>query len=116
VIKNRRDSLARVEQLKTASQAKLPVQNKIVPAVADTQTAIDDSTRLALLTDRLGAFGQAGTGTAQEFIIENDLMKVTLTTKGGRVKNVELKNYKTSTGKPVRLFVLDSISLRRTGA
>lgn len=36
--------------------------------------------------------------------IENDLIKVTLSNKGGRVYCVQLKNYKTYSGKPLVLF------------
>lgn len=107
-LKNRRDSIARVEQLKAAEQARIPVQSKVAPLPMDTSLVLDDSSRMALLSDRLGAFGQAGTGTEKGITIENDLMKVTLTTLGGRVKSVELKNYKTWTGKPLILFESDS--------
>jgi YidC/Oxa1 family membrane protein insertase len=107
-LKNRRDSIARVEQLNAAQKAKIPIQSKVTPLPVDTSLVLDDSSRMALLSDRLGAFGQAGTGTEKGITIENDLMKVTLTTLGGRVKSVELKKYKTWTGKPLILFESDS--------
>jgi len=45
----------------------------------------------------------------QEFItIENELLKIRLTTLGGMVYSVQLKNYKTWDGKPVVLFHGDS--------
>jgi YidC/Oxa1 family membrane protein insertase len=38
-------------------------------------------------------------------------MKVNISSKGGRVKSVELKNYKNYEGKPVTLFEGDSSEL-----
>ncbi len=41
-----------------------------------------------------GNFSTAAIGTEQLLVVENDVMKVTFTNKGGRVKYVQLKNYK----------------------
>ena len=41
-----------------------------------------------------GNFGTAAIGSEQLFVVENEVMKVTFTNKGGRVKYVQLKNYK----------------------
>ena len=43
-----------------------------------------------------GDFTTAATATEQLITIENKLMKVTFTSKGGQVKSVELKNYKSA--------------------
>ncbi len=51
-----------------------------------------------------GAFNSAAIGTEQFVVVENDVIKVTFTNKGGTVKSVELKNYKSSyDNKPVVL-------------
>lgn len=50
-----------------------------------------------------GSFRDAATGTEQLIVAENNLMKVTFSTKGGQVRKVELKNFKTPDGKPVLL-------------
>lgn len=59
-----------------------------------------DSTEKVALAGNLtnAAFGKEETTT-----IENNLIKVTFTNKGGRIKNVELKNYKSYNGKQVLL-------------
>src|SRR5690606_27359731 len=57
-----------------------------------------DSVRLA------GPFGSALFGQEQLYTLENELMKVTLTNKGGRVKSVELKGQTTHDGEPLFLF------------
>ncbi len=48
-------------------------------------------------------FGVALQGEAKEIIVENQVFKVTLGTKGGTIKRVELKNYKDKHGQPVVL-------------
>ena len=40
----------------------------------------------------------------QEFILENDSIKLVLSSKGGEIKSVELKKYKTFDGRPLELF------------
>ena len=54
--------------------------------------------------DKFGAFANASVGTEKFYIIENNLMKVTLANKGGRIYSVELKGYKTFDHKPLILF------------
>jgi YidC/Oxa1 family membrane protein insertase len=43
---------------------------------------------------KAGQFQTGVTGTEQLVVVENELIKVTFTTKGGQPKKVELKNYK----------------------
>lgn len=49
-------------------------------------------------------FGIASTGTEKFVTLENQELRVKLSTKGGRVYSVELKNYKTFDQKPLILF------------
>lgn len=53
---------------------------------------------------QLGSFASALEGVEKLITLENDLMKVKISTQGGRVYSVELKNYKTYTGQPLVLF------------
>jgi len=50
-----------------------------------------------------GSLKNAATGNEQTTMIENDLVKVTLTNKGGKIKSVELKKYKSYDGTSVKL-------------
>lgn len=65
--------------------------------------------QLAKLQDSINIANKAGTLTNAAFgkeefsVIENNVVKVVLTNKGGKVKNVELKNYKSYDGKNVVL-------------
>jgi YidC/Oxa1 family membrane protein insertase len=85
------DSVARVEQLK----------KKVQDTVALQQPAITKDTVLQSVLP--GSFTVNGSVPEQLTIVENDLMKVTFTNKGGYPKSVELKNYKRYDGKPVVL-------------
>ena len=89
------------------------VTNKQQQAAADYQKHIKDSTDRVLATrikpvdivDSLhrdsatkmataGDFTSAAIGTEQFTVVENEVIKVTFTNKGGAVKSVELKNNK----------------------
>ena len=49
----------------------------------------------AVMRDKYGVFATTATGEEQFYTIENDVMKMTLASKGAFVKTVELKDYKT---------------------
>lgn len=51
-----------------------------------------------------GPFGGSIAGTAQNTVLENENLKLTLTNKGGKLLSVEVKGQKTYDGKPVVLF------------
>jgi len=74
-----------------------------------------DDRRMALIALREGiadaqkykSFAQYLGGKDTLHVIENDLMRVTFSSRGGRVSQVELKNYTTETtdpAQPIRLF------------
>lgn len=67
-------------------------------SMATASIATLDSAQLA------GPFGAAIAGNEQLITLENELIKATLTNKGGRVKSVELKNETTHEGDPLILF------------
>jgi YidC/Oxa1 family membrane protein insertase len=56
------------------------------------------------LVNQLGVFGTAASGSESFVTLENNLMKLTLSNKGGRIYSVELKDYKTHDGEPLILF------------
>jgi len=79
-----------------------------LPPVAGVTEQVTDSNAL---NQQFGAFGSAANGEEKTFVIENDLQKITLSSKGGQIKHVLLKKYKTSDGKPLVLFSDKSNSL-----
>ena len=85
------DSLARIETAK----------KKLVDTVAQKQEAVK---RDSVATQQAaGNFQSAGTGPEQITIVENEVMKVSFTSKGGFPKSIELKNFKKYDGKQVIL-------------
>ncbi|MBC5992059.1 membrane protein insertase YidC [Pontibacter cellulosilyticus] len=88
---------------KQAVQEKAKVEQVQTVAVAE-----DDSLAQARRATALGAFGAAATGEASTVTLENQNMVVNFSTKGGQVKEVLLKNYKTYNGQPLYLFDKES--------
>lgn len=84
------DSIALAKTNSTAatstSSQTLPLKTKI------------DSTALS------GPFGNTYAGNNQPIILENELIKLSISPKGGRIESVELKNFKTFDQKPLIMF------------
>ena len=107
------DSIEAVRQKEklTAAQSAKPVA---APALTDTlvlgadTTISADSLKSIQLREQFGSFAEAANGTTQFYTLENDVMKVIFSNKGGRVHHVELKKYKTFDQKPLLLFGSDS--------
>lgn len=91
-------------QKKTATPA-----NPIASAFPKDSTGnISDSLRTVIQKQAYGEFYEASKGEEKTILLENELMKVNVSTKGGRIASVELKKYKTFDGKPLILFYPDS--------
>ncbi len=87
-----------VQQAQADSLQQEQAETGEVPAdtlVADTTAAAagGDSLRLARLSTKFGAFAPAAAGTAEIITLENDLMKVEFSNRGGNIARVELKGY-----------------------
>ena len=82
-----KDSIARVTD--SLQQLKQPKAN---PALAKTDSVRADS--IDRLADSNSILRQIPGATEQLTLVENELMKVWFTNKGGQPKKVELKNYK----------------------
>ncbi len=55
-----------------------------------------DSLDMVRLAVRYGAFAMSAEGDVQDYVIENEFAKFTFTNQGGRLKQVELKEFKKS--------------------
>ncbi len=108
--KKMQDSVAAIHQ----EEAAVAVKNVERPSIPETVAAIpdssssSDSTRSAALADKFGVFFNSAEGTEKFFTLENELVRITFTNRGGRVYAAELKNYKTYDQKPLVLFRSDS--------
>ncbi len=103
--RKRQDSIAQVEAQKSLQleQQKQKIENEQQEdlKLAD---SIGTSRSLQEKIDQLGVFGNAAAGTQEFYTLENNLMKITFTNKGGRIYSVELKNYQTHDSLPLILF------------
>lgn len=106
-MQQKQDSIAKVETEKKALAAKTAASMPVAESLKDT-TMLSDSAKAELEKQKFGDFASAASGTEQVLTLENNLIKVLLSSKGGRIKSVELKNYKTWDKKPLLLMAGDS--------
>ncbi|MBN8702664.1 MAG: membrane protein insertase YidC [Bacteroidetes bacterium] len=122
------DSLAVIEKQKTdtllkASNVvsdKIPANSNVaamavVGALDSTGKAMPvnaDSLQNEASKSMYGVFASASKGVEKYYTLENEFLKATISSKGARIVSVELKNYKTYSGKPLQLFDKDSSALR----
>ncbi|MDD6209279.1 MAG: membrane protein insertase YidC [Bacteroidales bacterium] len=95
------DSLQAVEILQ---QAKALKESDPTPAEEEHWVEAEDSLKNSRLVQRYGDFYKGAVGEEQFFVLENDLLEVTLSNKGGRVTSVRLKKYQTYDSLPLILF------------
>ncbi len=85
-----------------------PEEQKPEPVTTTTITPKEDVKADSLkLVQKQASYGQLATsltGEEKDLVIENDDLKLVLSTKGGRIKEATLKNYKTSEQQPVVLL------------
>lgn len=109
------DSIAQYkteEKLKsgTVEKAEKPVvvAGSPISILRDSTGNINDSVRSLINKQVYGDFAAASSGDNKIILLENEVMKVSISPKGGRIASVELKNYKTFDQKPLILFDSDS--------
>jgi YidC/Oxa1 family membrane protein insertase len=103
--RQRSDSIARIE----AEQEKIREQQEVQEQEADiAEAGIKDTAEIKNeiqeKIDQLGVFGRAAIGEQKFYTVENNLIKITLTNKGGKIYSVELKDYQTHDSLPLVLF------------
>lgn len=95
------DSIARVEY---AAQQELQKQENKTLLAEEAVADLPDSLRVARLQESYGVFADAMVGTDGYTVLENDLVELRLSNKGGRVSYARLKEYDTYNGEPLILF------------
>jgi len=111
------DSLDRVRAIQrqiTDSLYKIQLQEKLTQEEAqmqiqDSLTATDptmasDSSAPQLNLNKYGAFASAAQGEDKDIIIENDLLKLKISKKGGVITFAQVKNFRTYDTLPLILF------------
>lgn len=100
------DSIARVQRHNEELRAKSAktVEQVIQPEELDEEITQATSETYSDLKGKYELFANAALGEEELYIVENDLVKLELSNKGGYVKTVELKKYSTYDSLPVILF------------
>ena len=93
----------RAAELQKANDSLMAIQNLI-----QSDTVVDSAflaqAQFNALHDKFGVFASASMGEEQTFTVENQLQRLTFSTKGGFLKQVELKEYKTFDSLPLISF------------
>ncbi|WP_430810898.1 MULTISPECIES: membrane protein insertase YidC [unclassified Carboxylicivirga] len=98
----RRDSIAMVEQARLAEEAKAAIAQEQESKEAEVEK--DSAAVAQALSNRYGLFAGAAQGEQSFVTLENNLVKMIISTKGARIYSVELKEYKTHDGQPLVLM------------
>lgn len=89
------DSIANVNRQRAFEEQKRIMEEAETAAQAAVYQADDTEITDSQLRDRYGVFTSVARGEEQVFTVENDVLKMTMSSKGAYVKTVELKDYKT---------------------
>lgn len=103
------DSIVKVQQQQEAAKEAAAMakteKKSTTGSKSDTASRVSDSlAEIHKIQSDYGILYPALKGNDNTCVIENDLLKATVASKGGRIESVELKKYKTSGGKPLILF------------
>ena len=101
----RLDSLSRVEQVRAAETVQQQMEQKSVTAEAQ---VAQDSVSMERMAEELGDFVAGAVGNEEMVVLENEQLKLTFSTLGGRPYTVQLKEYQTHDSLPLLLFDGDS--------
>lgn len=113
--KREQDSIVNIQRILNDSATVIQLRQEQLKAAteqtaSETQSQLSDSAIKVMDRSVFGAFAASSHGVDQDFVIETDLLKFTISSQGGRISQVEMKDYKTFDGKPVFLFLPDSSS------
>ena len=103
-----RREAAILDSIRLAEEQQRAEEEKASQVLSLPETEMDSATAAAhqyqLQRDKFGAFALASTGEEQLWTLENQLQRITISNKGGYIKQVELKNYQTYDSLPLINF------------
>ena len=80
-------------------------QSPVLTASVASPVAVNDSSVKEQLVEKFGAFSSNTNNVVKDISIENEVMKLTVSTKGAVLKSIELKKFKTWDQKPLILTI-----------
>jgi YidC/Oxa1 family membrane protein insertase len=91
------------------------VEEKIEESKKTQEVLISDTTELnESYLREFGVFATSATGSDEDVLIENDLIKLSISPKGGRIVSAILKEYQTTDSLPLNLIDRDSSAFNIT--
>ncbi|MCF6358004.1 MAG: membrane protein insertase YidC, partial [Draconibacterium sp.] len=102
--KRKQDSIAQVNADLALQQQKLKEQQVTEQALIQSSDTSFREKALQNKVDEYGVFGVAAVGEETFTTLENNLMVITFSNKGGRIYSIRLKNYQTHDSLPLILF------------
>ncbi len=109
-----RDSVEAVEVAQKKPEVNATDTAQSLGNPLDSAIVISDSALQQEKLAKWGDFYPSSEGQEQLLTLENNKLKVVLSSKGGRIRYAELKDYKTWDGRPVRLLSSDSSAFNLT--
>ena len=99
------DSIATVQAKERAEFEAVVAAKEEAKFELDSNDSVNpDSLHLVQLQNKFGVFSSRADGQAEIVTLENELLEIKFSTKGGQVHSVRLKNYETFEAKPLILF------------
>lgn len=95
------DSIALVRETQALAEKQAEM---LKPEVVEAAVASNDSAAIEQIMATHGEFKSRVFGEEQIYVLENELVKISLSSKGGKVVSAELKNYLSQDSLPVTLF------------
>jgi len=100
----------RESEIKAVARARAIAAAKVKEKVRSTGIKLDSLSMLRLtMKDELGAYANAAVGKDTSYFVENDVFKLRISSLGGKISNVELKEYRTWDQRPLELLSKDSL-------
>ncbi len=108
--KHYRDSITAITELKTKEAAQDVIAKEVAQQNSSLQneTSTSDSIAQIALQQKYGSFYASAIGTNEIYTLENDLLKINISNKGGRISSVQLKKFVTHDSLPLTIGDLDS--------
>ncbi len=97
-IQFKNDSIAKISSVKTINTVKTNTE------VASVDTIKNDTLNNQHLKETYSVFASSAKGENKFYILENELLKIKISSKGGRIYSVQLKKYQTFDSLPLMLF------------
>jgi YidC/Oxa1 family membrane protein insertase len=108
-MKHHQDSIARVQHVQDSIKlARLTEQHRqdSIRKAGEPAPAIepDTTTIVNIDRDKLGVFANSSVGNEELFILESEKLKLSISSKGGKIVSVQLKEFQTYDSLPLNLF------------